>query len=293
LLLTVAGTLKLADPRPAAGSLRRVSATLSRQHAGRLERAVRSIGLAELAAALASTAGVGGFAVAVSGAAGVVVLCIGFLWFTNLARRRGAACGCWGSLSDGPAGGAEVARRGVLLVASMLSFAATATHARHAVSAAVAAAVMVAGVAAGLALATPRHRLGRLVRSATMGVSVAADAQRAVNRRVRRSTLETLRSDQHVRALLATMPSTGIEWRHARVTSAQRRNQLAANRLVAVPGASGNLRIVAGPTGALVAIGESAEAIYTLDQGEVHVARKGSYRTHPTDVSAGRQQVSV
>src|SRR5262245_65956586 len=39
---------------------------------------------------------------------------LGFLGFVVAAVRRGASCGCWASLTEGPAGGAELARTGVL-----------------------------------------------------------------------------------------------------------------------------------------------------------------------------------
>jgi len=36
-----------------------------------------------------------------------------------VAVRRGASCGCWASLTEGPAGGAELARTGVLSAAAV------------------------------------------------------------------------------------------------------------------------------------------------------------------------------
>jgi hypothetical protein len=271
LLLVVAGALKLADPRPATGSLRRVSATMSRQPAGRLELAVRAIGALELAAAAASM--MPSDAATVSGSATIVLLCVGFVWFTNLARRRGAACGCWGSLSDGPTGTAEVARRAVLFGVALACLAIRVDRPDHA-PIALAVGVVVLGCGVGGVLGAREHRLPRVVTAATIGVAVPSDAQRAVSRRVRRSTLATVRHDLRVGALVAAMPHARIEWRHARVTSAERRGQDMSNRLVAVPGAGGNLRVVAGPAGVLVAIGESPDAIYTVREGNVAVAAK-------------------
>jgi hypothetical protein len=50
--------------------------------------------------------------------AAVAVTFAGFLGFVVAAVRRGAACGCWASLTEGPAGGAELARTGVLATAA-------------------------------------------------------------------------------------------------------------------------------------------------------------------------------
>ena len=44
---------------------------------------------------------------------------LGFLGFVVAAVRRGASCGCWASLTEGPAGGAELARTGVLAGAAV------------------------------------------------------------------------------------------------------------------------------------------------------------------------------
>lgn len=273
-LLVVAGVVKLVDPRPAVGSLRRVSSTLSRQPAGRLEVGARALGCTELIAATVSIASTS--VMAITGSATVVALCTGFLWFTHIARRRGAACGCWGSLSDNAAGTGEVVRRGVLLIASVVALGAVTTSEARLLPVGVAVAVLAAGgvIGNGVALTGASPRVTALFAAATMGVAVPAGAQRAVSRRVRRSTLNAVRCDHRVGALQAAMPHVRIEWRHARVTSAQRRRQGMANRLVAVPGRGGNLRIVAGPSGVLVAIGESTDAIYTVGDDRVVVADK-------------------
>lgn len=48
----------------------------------------------------------------------------GFLGFVAAAVRRGASCGCWASLTEGPAGGSELARTAALTVAALALFAA-------------------------------------------------------------------------------------------------------------------------------------------------------------------------
>jgi hypothetical protein len=101
-LLVSAGLPKLWRPEHVAGALRRVFGRKVPAVAGQL------LGLWELLLAAAGVllGGVAGAAVAVTFA--------GFLGFVVAAVARGASCGCWASLSEGPAGGAELARTGVL-----------------------------------------------------------------------------------------------------------------------------------------------------------------------------------
>jgi len=108
-LLFAAGLPKVVRPRHVARALRR--ALGSRPH---LELAGRLLGAWELvlAAALVTVPWV---AVAAAGA----VTFLGFAAFVVLAVRRGASCGCWASLSEGPAGGAELARTGLLALAAL------------------------------------------------------------------------------------------------------------------------------------------------------------------------------
>lgn len=116
-LLVSAGLPKLWRPEHVAGALRRVfgqglpTATLRRL--GQL------LGLWELLLAAAIVV-VGDRATGVV-AAGTF---LGFFCFVVVAVRRGASCGCWASLTEGPAGGAELARTGVLAAGAVhLAFA--------------------------------------------------------------------------------------------------------------------------------------------------------------------------
>jgi hypothetical protein len=107
-LLASAGLPKLWRPDHVAGALRRV---VRRNHPA-LRHFGRLLGLWELAlAALIVTVGGVGLA--------VVATFAGFFGFVVVAVRRGASCGCWASLTEGPAGGAELARTGVLAVAAV------------------------------------------------------------------------------------------------------------------------------------------------------------------------------
>lgn len=107
-LLVSAGLPKLLSPEHVAGALRRV---LPRQRItmARLRLAGQLLGLWELLLAGALVM-IGGVAVGVA----VAATFLGFLGFVVAAVRRGASCGCWASLTEGPAGGAELARTGTL-----------------------------------------------------------------------------------------------------------------------------------------------------------------------------------
>jgi methylamine utilization protein MauE len=107
-LLVSAGLPKLWRPEHVAGALRRV---FWRQRVATpvLNLLGQLLGLWELMLA-GSLLMIGGLAV------GLVVAgtFLGFLGFVVAAVRRGASCGCWASLTEGPAGGAELARTGTL-----------------------------------------------------------------------------------------------------------------------------------------------------------------------------------
>ena len=110
-LLVSAGAPKLLSPGHVAGALRRVFGPRRSTHA--LRRYGRLLGAWELLLAAAVVL-VGG---RVTGVA-LAVTFAGFLGFVVVAVRRGSSCGCWASLTEGPAGGAELARTGVLAAAA-------------------------------------------------------------------------------------------------------------------------------------------------------------------------------
>ena len=109
-MLVAAGLPKVAAPRYVASALRRV-VTAGPDRA--LLLAGRLLGCWELALGTALVV-VGGGRAAVAVAACATLTCAAFTVFVALAIRRGAACGCWASLSEGPAGGAELARAAFL-----------------------------------------------------------------------------------------------------------------------------------------------------------------------------------
>ena len=103
LLLAGAGVPKIVSPEHVAGALRRVFRRPVPPPVGQL------LGLWELLAATALVLA-GGWVVGLA----VAATFLGFLGFVVTAVRRGTSCGCWASLTEGPAGGAELARTGTL-----------------------------------------------------------------------------------------------------------------------------------------------------------------------------------
>ena len=110
-LLVSAGVPKLWRPGHVAGALRRV---FGPKPAHRLRLFGRLLGAWELLLAAAVVL-VGGRVVG----AALAVTFAGFLGFVVAAVRRGSSCGCWASMTEGPAGGAELGRTGVLAAASV------------------------------------------------------------------------------------------------------------------------------------------------------------------------------
>jgi hypothetical protein len=113
LLLVCAGVPKLVRPGHVAGALRRVFGRGRTLRTPVLRVYGRLLGAWETALAAAMVS-VGGVAVAVP----VAATFVGFTGFVVVAMRRGASCGCWASLSEGPAGGAELARTITLTAAA-------------------------------------------------------------------------------------------------------------------------------------------------------------------------------
>ena len=111
-LLVTAGAPKVWRPAHVAGALLRVFGPRGRTHV--LRRHGRLLGVWELLLAAAVVL-VGG---RVTGVA-LAVTFAGFLGFVVVAVRRGSSCGCWASLTEGPAGGAELARTGLLAAAAV------------------------------------------------------------------------------------------------------------------------------------------------------------------------------
>ena len=118
-LLVSAGIAKTVAPRYAGSAVRRVVRRSRIASDGAILVAVRVLGVYEilLGAALMTSHGV----VSVIVAAATVVTFVGMDLFVVAAIRRGSHCGCWASLTEGPAGGAELGRSVALtLIAELL-----------------------------------------------------------------------------------------------------------------------------------------------------------------------------
>lgn len=110
-MLIAAGLPKLVRPRHVARALRRALGHRTRLP---LELAGRSLGAWELVLATALLT-----VPRVAVAAACAATFLGFAAFVVAAVRRGTSCGCWASLSEGPAGGAELARTGTLTLVAL------------------------------------------------------------------------------------------------------------------------------------------------------------------------------
>jgi hypothetical protein len=119
LLLFAAGILKLANPRAFGWAmLRLISPAWAGWRVVPPGRAGYVVGAIEVITAVIVIVlpGPAGYAAA----AWMAFLYVSFIPAVGLAIKRGSSCGCWGSLSDGVAGGAELGRAaslGVMAVA--------------------------------------------------------------------------------------------------------------------------------------------------------------------------------
>jgi Methylamine utilisation protein MauE len=130
-VLIVAGVIKIVEPRYVAAALRRISGRIA-MRAARSEkearRAGRTVGVVETLVGVALLVVTGWLGMVV---AAIAVALFGlFVVVVELAVRRGIACGCWASLSEGPAGGAELGRAGALAAAAVVVLIGRATGAR-------------------------------------------------------------------------------------------------------------------------------------------------------------------
>ncbi|HET9141635.1 MauE/DoxX family redox-associated membrane protein [Actinophytocola sp.] len=110
-LLFAAGVPKVVAPRYAGSAVRRVIRRRDLASDTVILVGVRALGAWEIALAAALVSGRWPVWIATA----TVLTFVGFLGFVVAAVRRGASCGCWASLTEGPAGGAEIARTALLL----------------------------------------------------------------------------------------------------------------------------------------------------------------------------------
>jgi hypothetical protein len=208
-LLASAGVPKLSRPGHVAGALRRVFGP-GGAHVYR--RWGQLLGAWELLLA-AATVLLGGRVVGVA----LAVTFAGFTGFVVAAIRRGASCGCWASMTEGPAGGAELARTGVLAVAAVF--------------------VAVTGWVPGIgvaALGWAAVLLAVMVASALLGGRVAPVRSAHVARRLARRTAPDLGGRLLARLVfLAGFVHIGTDAEQARLHRALEAEQSARSRAAA------------------------------------------------------------
>lgn len=110
-LLASAGLLKILGPAGFSHAVFRLLPERAHWRGLLSKAAAPAVGAAEVAAAgglLASVGRAGPGALAAQWAA--AALYVAFVAVVAVAVRKGTACGCWSSFSDGPAGGAELSR---------------------------------------------------------------------------------------------------------------------------------------------------------------------------------------
>jgi hypothetical protein len=192
----------------------------------------------------------------------VTVLCIGFVVVVATARRRGAACGCFGSFSPGISGAAESARATTLaLTAGATTLMRRGGHGPAqplAIGTAAAAALVVT-------LATTwRHGHGR--RSSIVQRLFAdrdphppADGWRWAGPWERHRLLRVIRRNPAVTEVVERTPWIRWSWRHARVTLTTDEGRIAS---VVVPAPSALLRVLAPEAGSPAVVGYTSRGVY-------------------------------
>ena len=281
-LVTFAGAIKVFRPRYAAASLRRVAARASGRSPSQLLLAAGAIGVLEVVVGTLVPITTGAFGVCL--AVALAALYLAFAGFTALAVRRGAACGCWGSLSDGTAGRAELGRRCVLAGVATACLGVRLIAGFEALlplpwGVALAAIAVGAGVASQALPPTWR----RTVDVAGFGVRTNADRPRPRNlaTRERQALLASLRAHPSTAALAAALePTQHLDWSAA---IAVRSPEAYGTTLVRVPGSDITLRIIVRGEEPVAVIASTSTALLTVVDGVVHsrpkVARDASAAT--------------
>ena len=275
-LLVMAGTVKIVRPASGALALRRTFRLESlRDH--HLAHLARGIGGFEVATGTASVASSG--AALRTAATVTAALFTAFVAITARARRRGVRCGCWGSLSSGPAGMGEVRRR--LVLASLALGVATGRWAGTPHPLGLLVTSVLVPVACGAGLLIAYDRLGRIPRwlrvAAAFGPEVR-NRRKRVGGSARRRLLNELRADATVLAVIATMESAGpFFWHRADVTRPATGTE-SIGLLVSVPGKSAKLRVVAVGSAAASVIGDTDDRLLFGSDGVVVERRKYAHR---------------
>jgi len=277
-LLVVAGTIKLVRPGYAAGSLRRITPAARNADATRLRRAARAVGAVEclVGASLVLLPGWG--SVAAAGLA--LVLFVAFAVVTRRAVQLGASCGCWGSLSDGPAGRGELARRYCFVAIGAGVLVARVRAPGSGVAWWIGLAVLALSTAAGLYLAVDGRRgaAARVASLAAFGAAreMVAPGGRPARGRERRRILSQVQQDPDVVAVATALGGRdrfGWKQAHVRVSSRAVRPP-GAQTVVGVASDGASMRVILRDHRIFSAIGESADVIVFGEHGTASVIPK-------------------
>lgn len=290
-VFAVSGIAKLADPDPLALALKKIlPRRLALGSAARRRLRLVSLAVAALEVAIVPAVLLATGAAARAVAAAVVGLGTVFVAAVVAAIRKGAACGCWGSLSDGPAGGAELVRAaGVAVLGAVILVDPGRPEvglATVAVALLLAAAWALAAGAAARLLPTPaRHhrvsapsgghdRLRRAVVDFLRGPGGADRRRRpprppgALDGREREHVLDRVGADIAVQEALAIADDRGgLDWSGARVARID--PSQTAGVAVNVAGPAGWLRVVQAPDGSVAVVARLGGTSYLGAEGRL------------------------
>jgi hypothetical protein len=266
LIFLLAGALKAADQRSVRDSLARVLPRALESNSRLAKAAAATLATVELAlgAALLFASGV----LAVAASVAVVLLCCAFVPAVVVARRRGLSCGCWGSLSRGAAGGAEVGRSiALILVAGALAAVRLTGDDRGAVRSRAAALAAVLAVAVVVGAAAVGDRLLRSPPATTRGAGLVAALAwprrlqgqcRTLGAFGRRRRVTRLADELTVRLVLDCIGAPdGSAWRRAHCLRCIGANGRPGMTAIDVVAPEYVLRIAATDDGKVVATGAS------------------------------------
>jgi hypothetical protein len=259
-VLVLAGLAKLSDPAATRQSIARLlPVRRASSRAALLTAAAVALAAAEIVVGVALIIRPAVVAVAVDLTASA--LCLGFVGVVRVARRRGAACGCFGSFSAGISGPAESARAMALAVIAGTTTLMGVGGSGSAKPVAIAAAAV---TSLALTVGATRRR-DRAVRPVGIVRVVFAgrdrlrtqDGWRRARPWERHRVLRVLRRHPAVIEVVDRTSWIAWSWRHARV-SLTTRGGIAS---VVVPAKSARLHVLAPETGHPAVVGYTAKGL--------------------------------
>jgi uncharacterized membrane protein len=260
-VLLLAGLAKLSDPFSTRQSITRLLPTRFGESSTRpLTAAAVGLGAGEVLGGIALVVRPTKVAGAVD--LSITAICVGFVGVVGVARRRGAACGCFGSFSAGISGPAESARAVALAL-----IAGTTTVIRVRGSGPARPFAVAAGAAASLAItvgSTWQHdrlaRPVRILRVVVVGRHVPrfTDGWRRAGPWERHRVLKALRRHPAVTEVLDRTSWITWSWRHAHVRLNTEHGRTAS---VVVPAKGARLHVLAPESGHLAVVGYTAKGL--------------------------------